>query len=156
MKREIKYLLFTFMTLFLTMTSVSAREMTLEELGKEVAQKEPDAEYVYVIGEYAFTSKHTLTAQDLMLAARSITGITDADGYTNATSIYGKMAVQKIERKSENFQYTGWKEPTTVLGETKLDLSSGKTVNIRYIDYKYYAEKSKATVDLTKMLLKEL
>ena len=150
MKREIKYLLFTFMTLFLTMTSVSAREMTLEELGKEVAQKEPDAEYVYVIGEYAFTSKHTLTAQDLMLAARSITGITDADGYTNATSIYGKMAVQKIERKSENFQYTGWKEPTTVLGETKLDLSSGKTVNIRYIDYKYYAEKSKATVDLTK------
>ena len=156
MRKGIKLTFFALVAFFLSITPAYARQMTLEELGKEVEAKESTAEYVYVVGQYAFTSKHKLTAQDLMVAAKSIQGITPEDGKTNDKPVYGKMAVYKIARKSENFTYTGWETPTTALGKEKLDLSDSKSVDIRYIDYQFIAEQAKMTVDLEKTTTEEV
>ena len=65
-------LLFFILLFFAFVTKVDAKEVTLNELAEKVKEVEPNASYLYVIGEYAFTSEHLLTTQDVMLAARTI------------------------------------------------------------------------------------
>ena len=71
MKKYSKILLTLFFAFFASINVVSAKEMTIEEFGKLFNETNPDASYVYVIGEYAFTSKHILTTQAAMIAART-------------------------------------------------------------------------------------
>ncbi len=151
MKKYIKMCLFTLISFFIFNISSFAREMTLEELGEEIINVEPRAGYVYIIGKYAFTSIHTpLTTQDVMLAAKTID--TDAsDGYTNDDAIYGKMTIHKIQRiYNEAFETVRWEIKDNLLGDTKLDLSGDKKIDIDYIDYTYIPKKAEIKVDLDK------
>ena len=90
MKKYSKILLTLFFAFFASINVVSAKEMTIEEFGKLFNETNPDASYVYVIGEYAFTSKHILTTQDAMIAARTIK-LAENSGATAKDPIYGAM-----------------------------------------------------------------
>ena len=71
-KKYSKILMTILCTFFVALASSSALEFTLDELTEQVKKVNEDATYVYVIGEYAFTSGHQLTTEDIMYAARSI------------------------------------------------------------------------------------
>ncbi len=145
--KKVKNLIFLGIAMLFTyITPVFAREMSIDELGSEALKKEPSTNYIYVIGEYAFTSKHTLTTQDVMLAAKSIK-TTDDDGKTDSGDIYKKMAIQKItainEIKDGKIVVTGWRKDGDILnGGTTLD----DKIDIKYIDYEFYPEISKAEI----------
>ena len=67
--------LFSFFISFSTI-NVYAVEMSLEELGNEVLDraevKGETYDYLYIVGQHAFTSNHELTLEDLMLGATTI------------------------------------------------------------------------------------
>ena len=72
MKKYSKLFLLTIMTFFVSIGITTAKEVTLETIGEEIDKVNNGTDYVYIIGKYAFTQKHALTTQDVMLAARSI------------------------------------------------------------------------------------
>ncbi len=143
-------------TLFASMTPTLAKELTLQQLGRAIekqdAKNKVESSYAYIIGKYVFTSNiKDFTTQDVMLAARSISNITGADGEINSAPIYGKMAIQLIERTygSDGITATGWKISSNLIGETKLEESK---IDVTYIDYNYI--KDELIVD-TDNLVKE-
>ncbi len=109
---------------------VAAKHMTLEELGN-IIEQEKDGSYAYIIGDYVFTSDHTLKTQDIMLAARSI----DLGENENDLS---KMTIHEVNQIYEN-DMPVWKDVGNKIGSTKLNTSN---INVRYIDYKFYPEES--------------
>ena len=146
MKKYGKLLAFAFLSFFLIATSVFAREnMTIDDLGNEALKINPDTNYIYVIGKYAFTSGYTLDMKDIMLAARSIDA-TAEDGYTKDGNIYQKMSIQMIVPTMENFEITGWKAVDNLVSGAQLP----EKFEIKYIDYQFEAEVSNATIDFTK------
>ena len=78
---------------FIGLFSANAAELNLEELADAVKEIEPNATYVYVIGEYAFTSEHLLTTQDVMVAARSIA----VDENSTAEELYNAMTIVLLD-----------------------------------------------------------
>ncbi len=149
MKKYTKLFIFTILACFLTIISTNAKQVNLDELGKEIDKVVPDASSAYIIGDYVFTSQHTLTTQDLMLAARSI-NLTAEDGLINTTPSYGKMTIQRIVREyDDNADPIGWQVESNALGSTKLDIDKqDKKINIKYIDYHLVKEDSTLKVDL--------
>ena len=153
-----KLLLFSFILLFISSTPVFAKEMTLDELGKEIEKYNKDAESAYIIGNYVFTSGHRLTTQDIMLASRSITadkedGEKGPDDSTNvgADKIYGKMSIHLLKRKYDaKLSPTGWEfsNDNKVVGETQLKLDDKNKIDIRYIDYNFIAKDTPSKVAL--------
>ncbi len=141
MKKYIKLMVLGLLV-FLTSLSVNAKKMNIDELGQEALTLKPSAQYVYVIGSYAFTSEYILKTEDIMLAAKSI----DApevlpDGTPNLEA----MNVQKIVPILNNFELTGkWEVSDNLVGNEKLDPS--KELNIYFIDGKYYGETSEANL----------
>ncbi len=134
-----KLLIILFLTLCATIMPTYAKELTLKQLGEEIekidAKTGVESSYAYIIGEYVYTSnaKHFGT-QDVMLAAQTIK-LTADDGYTDQDKIFGKMSIQKIERVYNGFKAIGWRYSGNVLGNTTIDFSSDKTINVKYIDY---------------------
>lgn len=143
MKKYKRFFVFSLIAFFLATSSVFARVMTPDELGEEAINlKNDNVNYIYVIGNYAFTDKHKLTTQDIMLAARSIKA--ENAGYTDKDDIYGKMNIQKIIPKIENFEIKGWQNDNNAVGSEKLL----DKFDIRYIDYEFKAEKSEAKISI--------
>ena len=80
MKRYSKIWIFI-ISMFFMMSHVSARMMTIDEIGEKAKEIHGDyANYIYIIGEFAFTDEHILTADDIMLASRSIHLAVEYDG----------------------------------------------------------------------------
>ncbi len=128
---------------FVGITPSFAREMTLDELEEELKEISPRASYIYVIGEYAFSSTHTFTREDSMLAARSIS-VVDKDGKTNEDPIYDEMTAFHYDRTvGADGRPNGLKYTTNLFGKTK----APEKLNIKYIDYKYIPEVSNAEVN---------
>ncbi len=152
MKKYTKLFIFTILTCFLTIISTNAKQVNLDELGKEIDKVASNASSAYIIGDYVFTSQHNLTTQDLMLAARSIS-LNAEDGLINTTPSYGKMTIQRIVRKyDDNADPIGWKVKANALGTAELKLSNTDKINIKYIDYNLVKEESEFTVDINKAL----
>ncbi len=130
MKKYGKLMAIAAAAFFVSTLPTSAKEYTLEEFGKKLGRDYSTAGYVYVIGDYAFTSNHELTVQDVMLAARSIKLTAEEEqGKTNEDPAYNKMTIHYIEKNG-----TSWTIETPEVGEG--DLLDGKHVfNIDYINY---------------------
>ncbi len=149
MKKYGKGLALAALTFLFSLTPALAKEMTLDELGKEIQRVNPYPGYAYVVGEYAFTSTHTLTTQDLMLAAKTIK-TTAADKYTDQDPIYGKMTIHTLipTYSPDTGELQNWSVGTNYLGDTTLDLSGSKKINISYIDYQFVKEDTKMSVSV--------
>jgi len=128
MKGKYNKILFGIISLFLVIfvgTNVNAKEMTIDELAEIIKAVNPIISSLFVIGEHAYTSEHTLTTQDTMLAARTINVANGADEYE-------AMAILKYEPTyDENWKLKGLKYVSTEVGK----VTSTDVVNVRYIDY---------------------
>ncbi len=124
--------------LFISNNTYARSVSSIDELGKIIDEKNPNAETAFVIGNYVFTSAHTLTTEDIMLAARSI-NVEDENGKINTDKIYKEMTINLIQKKynEETFESEGWEViDSNVSGETKL-FEGNKTADIKYVDYNY-------------------
>ena len=130
-KKYSKIILLTLLLFFVFITTVNAKEVTLDELAQEVKEFEPNATYVYVIGEYAFTSTHILTTQDVMLAARSIE-VSENSGSTNEDPIYNEMTIGYFEcTYDDEWNINGLEYVTNLVGTT----AAKEKYEINYIDH---------------------
>ena len=142
MIKKYSKLLLALICCFIGINSVFAREMTLDELEQELKKISPRASYIYVIGEYAFSSTHTFTREDNLLAARSIV-VNDKDGVTNEHPIYNEMTIFHYDRTvGADGRPNGLKYVTNLVGTSK----APSKLNIKYIDYVFIPEVSKAEV----------
>ena len=133
MKKYSKLFIFTLLAFFISSVSVLAREMNIDELGKEASKIQPDAGYVYILGEYAFTSNYNIQQEDLIRA------------YPKILTDLSQVNIYQIERKrDENYNPIGWKKGPNVLGKETIP----ETFNIKWIDMHHILEKSKAEVNL--------
>ena len=110
MKGKYNKILFGIISLFLVIfvgTNVNAKEMTIDELAEIIKAVNPRISSLFVIGEHVYTSEHTLTTQDTMLAARTINVANGADEYE-------AMAILKYEPTyDENWKLKGLKYVST-------------------------------------------
>ncbi len=137
MKKIVKYLLFSFLTLMFSLTTAFAQELDLDTLGKLVLKYNPNAESFYVVGKYVFTmkyvSKNHLQAEDLMIAARSI-DVLSTEGEVKDTTAYTKMTVyQIISDTDDDGNIIGWSVGKNFVGSNKI--SNDAKFEIKYIDY---------------------
>ncbi len=137
MKKYNKLFIFTLVTFLISLTSVFAKEMTVKELGEEVAKLKPDASYVYILGKYAFTSEYEITQNDIVLASTSINP-------TNPTNPDDMIIYQISRNYNDAYEPLDWKKDKSVLG----DAIAPDTFDISYIDYTLYTEPTKATITL--------
>ena len=125
--------LFSFFISFSTI-NVYAVEMSLEELGNEVLDraeaKGETYDYLYIVGQHAFTSKHELTLEDLMLGARTIQLSEDA-GRTDSDSIYNEMTTYTLNaHENDNFEIDGYEVGVNFTGTNE----KPTTFELQYID----------------------
>ncbi len=142
-KKKLSKIIFLTMAMFFAITiskSVSAREMTVEELGKELDKIEKSSQQnidsYYVIGEHVFTSRYTLNTRDIMFAARSISMTNEEINTTNKDNILKEMTIYRVQRDfgAEN----KWNILSNYVGDSKLESST--KLKIHYIDYDYVYE----------------
>ena len=146
MKKNMKVFAFAVLTFFIVSVPVLARELTLTELGKEIDERVPDAYTAYIVGNYVFTSAHTLTTQDLMLASRTIK-LAPEDGLIDTTPSYQKMSIQRITKKTdENADPIGWEIDENSLGTTELKLDADNKIDVIYIDYDFVKIPTEASI----------
>lgn len=113
--------------LLLLMTTVNATEMTLDELTNKIKVLEPNATYLYIIGEHVFTSEHEITTQDIMIAARTI----KVSESTDATE-YDQMTIYNLDPiYDDDYNLIGFKHAKNIVGTS---LPKEK-YEIKYIDY---------------------
>ena len=155
-----KYKLFVFAIAIAIMSviTVNAREMTISELGQEAIdqykESDQDVGYIYVIGEYAFTSQYDIKTEDIMLAAKSInlngqTPVKFVEDSTELSDAYKKMVINTIRAKvDDDFNISGWEISDAAVGTA--NLVAENKFNIRYIDYVFQAETSKADIKFDK------
>ncbi len=125
--------LFSFFISFSTI-NVYAVEMSLEELGNEVLDraevKGETYDYLYIVGQHAFTSKHELTLEDLMLGARTIQLSEDA-GRTDSDSIYNEMTTYTLNAHvNDDFEIDGYEVGVNFTGTSE----EPTTFELQYID----------------------
>ncbi len=133
MKKKAKMLIIGVLTFFIGMVPALAKNMNISELETKAEELKSGISDIYVIGEYAFTSDHELTTQDVMLAAKSIK-VEDVNGKTDKNDIYGEMTISHIQRtRDASFQYGAWSIVAPKVG-TK-SIQDGDTLDIHYIDY---------------------
>ncbi len=146
MRKYGRLLIIGIVTFFASIIPVFAKEFTVEQLEKEVEKNHPDAVDIYVIGKYAFTTDHTITSQDIMLASRSI-DVVDKTGETNKDNVYQEMVMQHINRKMDiNGKYDSWTIVNPKIGKTEKKLDNNDKLDIRYIDYEFYPEETKFNI----------
>ena len=116
--------------------TAQAAQLNMDEFKEEIANINEYADYVYIIGKYAFTSASgELSIQDVMLAARSIQLNTE-DGEIKGKTAFDKMAIHELEPiLDENDKTIGWKIADNMVGNTKLLLDDDNKIDIEYIDY---------------------
>lgn len=143
-KKISRYLLLV-ICCFIGTVSVSAREVSERELAELIHELRPEANYVYIVGEYVFSSNHKFTREDNLLATRSIK-IDKDDGEIAGKPIYDKMTIYRYTfEMNEDFEQD--------LDSFKWDANmTGKTphpdkFNIRYIDYIWIPDISKAEIN---------
>ena len=155
--KKYKLFAFTIITAIISIITVNAREMTASELGQaaidQYKSSGQDVGYIYVIGEYAFTSQYDIKTEDIMLAAKSINlegkdPVKYEDGTNTLTEAYKKMVINTIRAKvGDDFNIEGWEITAAAVGSK--DISDNTTLNIRYIDYVLQSEKSKADIKIS-------
>ncbi len=135
MKKQKLLFGFTFLLCMLFPSIGYAKQLTLTDLGNEAISLNPNTNYIYVVGNYAFTSEHQLTTQDVMLAARTIS-IAPEDGLTNTDSIYQKMGIYKIipQYDATYDNIIAWKYNADLLNPSS-SFTLDESINIDYIDY---------------------
>ncbi len=131
MKKYAKYLLLLVITFITAILPVNAKEMTLKELATSIETKNEDADFFYLIGEYAYSSEYILDTQDIMLAARSIKVADDGD--KKSDTIFGKMTIFVIERTYDGMTPTGWEVATNYVGTDTITMNT--TIDVKYVDY---------------------
>ncbi len=142
LKKYIKLIIYAIVMFLISSLPTSARLMNLDDFIEHVKKVDESAGYVYIIGEYAFTSTHELKTPDVMIGARTI-NITDADGYTKNSPIYNKMTIQSITHQySDTLVDLGWKIDAPILGTTPLLLDKTNSIDIKYINYTYVPDKT--------------
>ncbi len=138
--------IYTLIVTILSIVSVNAKMMNVDEIGKEVEAKASGARYVYIIGKYAYTSTYeNFTLQDVMLAASD--SITINGGTENIQSQVSSMTIYRIDRTYEGYTAKGWKLGSNEIG-TGTDLNDNKQIDVRYIDYQLLENESTATVSV--------
>ncbi len=155
--KKYKLFAFTFIIAILSMVTVNAREMTASELGQaaidQYKSSDQDVGYIYVIGEYAFTSQYDIKTEDIMLAAKSI----DIKGQdpvkystgTTLTEAYKKMVINTIRAQvDDDFNISGWEISDAAVGTS--NITENQKINIRFIDYVFQPETSEANIKFDK------
>lgn len=131
--KKLKFLVFlTCMALFIGLGSVNAATYTVEELGEQIYEANPDGSFGYIIGGHVFTSKMTVKTTDIMLAARSINAI-DTVGKVNTDPIYDEMVmylIQIVDYDSNDMPI--WQASTKLSANNAV---TPATFDIDYIDY---------------------
>ena len=143
MKKYAILILTILLAFFITKIPVSAKEMKLEDLYKEIESfdtEEREASGAYIIGKYVFTSLYGMNTKDIMYAARSIE--IDKKSTDKTNELYNKMVIAQINKEGDTWKvaskpYVG---STTLTNETVL--------NIEYIDYNLLKEETKFDVSL--------
>lgn len=135
-KKYSKLLALFLCTFFFAISPSFAREMTVDELTEELDKISEDASYVYIVGEYAFSSNHTFTREDSMLGGRSIKVENEAD--KTIEELLKEMTIYRYDRNEDWVLEYG----ANMIGETK----APEKFNIKYIDYNYIPELSNAEV----------
>ena len=130
-KKYSKLLLIMFIAIFASISNCFAKELTLEEVSEEVLKVDSGASYYYNIGQYIFTSNHTLTLEDTMLAAKTIVVSVNSGG-TASEDIYGEMATYQFDAKYNDwFEIDGYTYTNNFTGTTV----PGDTLDVCYINY---------------------
>ncbi len=151
MKKYIKLFLVAILTVFISIIPTYAKEVSLEipEDGTErdtfgfiIGREQSRINYVYLIGEYAFTSAYKIDIQDVMLAANSI-DIKDKTGKINTDPVFNEMTVYLFKPTISGGKITGWNKPEKIVGTTELP----DKFNVKYIDYHYVKEDKEADTD---------
>ncbi len=124
MKKYGKFLVGFLLSLIVIIMPVKAKEMTLDELNKEIEIIDKNAIYVYIIGDYAFTSTYNLSLKDIMLASTSI----KTEGVTEVNDLKGKIHIDLLIKTD-----AGLEGDVSPLGDAAL--AKEATVNIKYINY---------------------
>jgi len=134
MKRGSKILiaiLFGFLIPLIATGTVQAKAMNMDELTEAIIEYNPDVTDMYIIGDYAFTSEHRLTLEDIMLAARSI-NVLDTEGRTDSAPVYGEMSILHYAGTYDaDWNLTGFKYEKHLAGKTE----AASSYDIKYIDY---------------------
>ncbi len=133
---------------FIGLVPVMAKEVTFDELNKEVLEIQSDATYYYVIGEYVFTGAYgrddgkILTIQDIMLASKSIEG---AFNEINPSPTYDKMTINYVRKSGST-----WVIEENICGKTDLkqEFQDKTKINIEFVDYVRLKTATKANFDL--------
>ena len=134
MIKKCNKILFTLIfALLLLITTVNAQELTVAELTEKVKAIEPDASYLYIIGEYVFTSEHILTTQDTMLAARTI-------DVTSAENAYDEMTIAYLEGiYDSDWNLVGFEYISNAVGKAP----EKQKYDVKYLDHKLMSEEIK-------------
>ena len=141
-------LLFFILLFFAFATKVDAKEVTIDELTEKVKEVQPNASYLYVIGEYAFSSEHLLTTQDVMLAARTIE-VSENSGKTNADTIYNEMAIIYLEATyDDEWNLDGLEYVSNITGTT----AEKEKYEIKYIDYIEVFSQSQIQIEVNELV----
>ncbi len=136
MKKYGKFLMFAVVTFFATTLVAFAKEkVTLTELLEEVDKYDSSARDVYIVGDYAFTTNHTLKSEDVMLASRSIQ-VVDKTGRTDADPVFQEMVVQHLTRTKGSGGFSPWSIVQPKVGnEDKKFADLNQEVSVHYINY---------------------
>ena len=134
--------LISLIAFFFVATPVLARQMTIKELGDLALSKKQDTKYIYIVGNYAFTSVQGINQQDIMLASKSINLTKEFDGTNLTESLKAMQIYTVVPVYDDYYQITDWKYDNNLVGETGEAKDGSQKLDIRYIDYEYYAEVS--------------
>ncbi len=138
--------------------TANAKDVTVKEFLEEVEAKNPTAQDVYIIGDYAFTSKHSVTSQDIMLSAKSINissiaNNTSLANRTNKGDVYKEMLMQHLNRTMDaNGKYSAWSIVNPKIGTADKKIDNNKTLSIHFIDYELVND---VTADVEDQLKKD-
>ena len=142
MKKSSKILMTGLLTFFISMASVFAKNVKVSDLLTEVENRSSDVIDVYIIGEYAFTTNHRLTSQDIMLAARSIN--VETEGKTNQDPAYQEMVMQHINREmNKDGTYGDWNIVNPKIGTPDKKVTKDDELDIHFIDYEPFDDPTK-------------
>ena len=145
-KKYSKLFLVAIASFFISSISSNALKLSLDDLEKQLEQREGDIESVYVIGNYVFTSDYygEMDLPDFMLAARSI-DLTGKDGAVKDTAAYNAMTVFQLNRPmDDDGNRTQLVTTSNLVGSEQLPT----TLDISYIDYDKITGASSLTVNV--------
>ncbi len=142
-----KILVLTLVAFLISIMPVNAKRMDYKELGEEALTIDSGAGYIYVIGNYAYTSTYELSTSDIMLAAGDSFDF-NFDATVDVKTKLGDMTVYLISRAYNGVgDPTGWTLDDNVLGNgTEFD--DNKLVDIKYINYNFLSLDTKYSVKL--------